>query len=69
MNPNLTATLNVSLSDTLSAEDLAELSAMSVEEDKPLSKLMFEGAKEVIRRRREQRSGPGNGGSHPEMAA
>ncbi len=50
----MTATLQLNLSDTLSADDLRELTALSLEEKKPIEKVLFEGAREWVRRRREE---------------
>jgi len=51
----MTATLELNLSDCLNADELQELTAESLERKEPLERVLYEGAKEVIRRRREGR--------------
>jgi hypothetical protein len=51
----MTATLQLNLSDVLNADELRELTSESLERKEPLERVLFEGAKEVIRRRREGR--------------
>ena len=53
--PIMTATLQLDLSDSLNAEELSELTGIAVEEEKTLERVLFESAKDLIRRRRENR--------------
>ncbi|MBB5038237.1 hypothetical protein [Prosthecobacter dejongeii] len=53
----MNATIEVNLSDSLNAEELCELTAEAEEQDKPIARVLYEAAKEVARRRREQREG------------
>lgn len=68
----MTATLQLNLGETLTEQELAEITAEATEQGKSLSRLLFEGAQEVVRKRREasQKPAPGNGpGKSPAMAA
>jgi len=53
----MTATLQLNLSQHLNAEELRELTEESLETNKPIERVLFESAKELVRRRREARSG------------
>jgi len=52
----MTATLQLNLSDSLTADELQELTAIAVEEEQSLEKVLFDAAQERVRRRREIRS-------------
>jgi hypothetical protein len=47
----MTATLELELGERLTADELHELTALAVREGKTLERLLFEGAREVVRRR------------------
>lgn len=49
----MTATLQLNLSDALNADELQELTAESLERKESLERVLFDAAKELIRRRRE----------------
>ena len=53
----MTATLQLNLSQHLNAEELRELTEESLETNKPIERVLFESAKELVRRRRESRRG------------
>ena len=53
----MTATLQLNLSQHLNAEELRELTEESLETNKPIERVLFESAKELVRRRREARRG------------
>lgn len=48
----MTATLLLNLSDTLSAEELRELTAIATETNRSLERVLFEAARDEARRRR-----------------
>jgi hypothetical protein len=48
----MTATLQLNLSEALSAEELRELTEEALETKRPLERVLFDGAREVIRKRR-----------------
>lgn len=65
----MTATLELNLSDALTADELRELTAEAVEQHKPIERVLLDAAREVARRRKEL-TAPGNGpGKSPAMAA
>ena len=45
------ATLNLNLSDALTADELRELTAIATTEGKPLEKVLFEAARDLASRR------------------
>lgn len=45
------ATLNLNLSDALTADELRELTAIATTEGKPLEKVLFEAARDLANRR------------------
>ena len=51
----MTATLQLNLSQHLNADELQVLTAESIERDEPLERVLYDAAKELIRRRREGR--------------
>lgn len=53
----MTATLQLNLSQHLNAEELRELTEESLETNKPIERVLFESAKELVRRRRDARKG------------
>lgn len=48
------ATLNLNLSDALNAEELRELTETANQEHKTIERLLFEAAKDLVRRIREK---------------
>jgi hypothetical protein len=51
----MTSTLQLNLSQHLNADELRELTEESLETNKPIERVLFESAKELVRRRREGR--------------
>lgn len=51
----MTATLQLNLSQHLNADELRDLTEESLETNKPIERVLFEAAKELVRRRREAR--------------
>ena len=54
--PIMTATLQLNLSDALTADELRELTFIATSENKTLEKVLFEAAKDRADRRREQQT-------------
>lgn len=49
----MTATLQLNLSDTLTADELRELTAEATETEQTLERVLYDAARDVARRRRE----------------
>jgi len=54
--PIMTATLQLNLSDTLSADELRELTYIATSQNKTLEKVLYEAAKDCADRRRDQQA-------------
>jgi hypothetical protein len=52
----MTATLQLNLSDTLSADELRELTYIATSQNKTLEKVLYEAAKDSADRRRDQQA-------------
>lgn len=52
----MTATLQLNLSNTLSADELRELTYIATSQNKTLEKVLYEAAKDRADRRREQQT-------------
>jgi hypothetical protein len=50
----MTATLQLNLSDALTADELRELTATAIEENKPLERVLLEAARELKAQRRKK---------------
>lgn len=55
----MSTTLNLQFGEVLTTEEMRELVQLAIEDDRPLERLVFESARELVRRRRAPSPPPG----------